>query len=94
MAILGRALLLVGCAWLGLLPCARLVAWQVARARAAHDGTIPWTTSATALQVVGATALTALVFAWVQGRSLPAIALMLAAPFVGLALMTAGPAMP
>jgi hypothetical protein len=94
MAALGRAILLVACAWLALLPCARLAAWQVARAQAAHADTIPWTTSATALQVVGATALMALAFAWIQGRSLPAIALVLATPFIGLALLTIAQSMP
>jgi len=46
------------------------------------------------LQVVGATALMALAFAWIQGRSLPAIALVLAAPFIGLALLTIAQSMP
>jgi len=87
MANLGRAILLAACAWLALLPCVRLVAWQVARAQAAHAGTIPWTSSATALQVGGASALTLLAFAWLQGRAIPSIALALATSFVAPALM-------
>jgi len=87
MATLGRAILLVACAWLALLPCARLLAWQVARAQAAHAGTIPWTTSATALQVAGASVLLLLAFAWLHGRAMPSIALALGASFITPALM-------
>jgi len=87
MATLGRAILLVACAWLALLPCARLLAWQVARAQAAHAGTIPWTTSATALQVAGASVLLLLAFAWLHGRAMPSIALALGVSFITPALM-------
>jgi len=94
MALLGRAILLLACAWLALLPCARLVAWQVARVPAAHAGTIPWTSFATAWQAAGATALLLLAFAWMHGRAIPSIAGALAAPFIALALMMIGSPMP
>ena len=87
MATLGRAILLMACVWLALLPCARLLAWQVARAQAAHAGTIPWTSSATALPAAGASVLMLLAFAWLQGRAIPSIALALGASFIAPALM-------